>query len=629
MKRTLIIALLTVVLGSSFCIQKEPSRRFSYSPEKPSPGDEITVRYSPQGTNLEKADEVYLVAYSYTHGTPDAYDCTMTRTGDTWIASLTADEKSRGMIIKFVHEEDVDSNDKKGYVIPLYSPDGNPAPGGLAGLAEAYASWGRYFAGLETDQKLAYAYFEEEFATHPELKREYIIPYLTAMAAVKGNEGLEIILRELDELAGKNDLSEEELSLMVNWYTRLKQSEKSQKCAALIREKYPEGKSVQDERFQEFYRTKDVHQKIALMEKFKKDFPESDYIPALHMYICFAFRELGQYAEIKDYLDKTPEEVNWSFYNSIAWGMAEQDVELELAAEFAARGIKLARLEEQDPKSKRPSYISEREAKDQMKMALAMVLDTYAFILIKLDRPGEALSHLEEALLLSQGKNSEINEHYAQALVQSGSYEKAVSEIGKFLQEGQGTARMKDLYKQAYIEQTGDEEETASQLLKLEKIAREKMIAELKETMIDSPAPDFTLEDLDGNSVSLVELRGKIVILDFWATWCGPCITSFPGMKIVVEKYRDDEAVRLLFINSWERVQDWKKNASDFISKNNYPFHVLLDTENKVITAFGVDGIPTKFIIDKKGKIRFKSVGYMGSTDKLVEELSLMIEMLR
>jgi len=65
------------------------------------------------------------------------------------------------------------------------------------------------------------------------------------------------------------------------------------------------------------------------------------------------------------------------------------------------------------------------------------------------------------------------------------------------------------------------------------------------------------------------------------------------------------------------------------MTKNNYPFHVLLDTENKVITSFGVDGIPTKFIIDKKGKIRFKSVGFSGSADKLVEELSQMIEMLR
>ncbi|MDH5707078.1 MAG: TlpA family protein disulfide reductase, partial [Candidatus Aminicenantes bacterium] len=109
----------------------------------------------------------------------------------------------------------------------------------------------------------------------------------------------------------------------------------------------------------------------------------------------------------------------------------------------------------------------------------------------------------------------------------------------------------------------------------------------------------------------------------------GPCLASFPGMKLAVEKYKDDKTVQFLFINSWERVKDWRKNASDFIAQHNYPFHVLLDTENKVIQAYEVEGIPTKFIIDKKGRIRIKSVGFTGSTDKLVEELTRMIEMLR
>ncbi|UCE23114.1 MAG: TlpA family protein disulfide reductase [Candidatus Aminicenantes bacterium] len=188
---------------------------------------------------------------------------------------------------------------------------------------------------------------------------------------------------------------------------------------------------------------------------------------------------------------------------------------------------------------------------------------------------------------------------------------------------------MEDLFKQAYLQHTGNEKEASEQLLKLKKVANEKMLAELKETMLDSPAPDFILEDLDGQFISLADLKGKIVIIDFWATWCAPCKASFPGMKQAVEKYRDDESVRFLFINSSERVEDWKKNAADFMTKNNYPFHVLLDTENRAATAFDVAVIPTKFVIDKKGKIRFKSEGFSGSTDQLVEELSLMIEMLR
>ncbi len=629
MRKTFLIILCAGLLCLDFCAQKEPTGKFSYFPEKPTKGEKITVQYNPEGTNLEKAEEIYLVAYSYTKGNPEAKDFLMTKKGKTWTATLSSDEKSRGILIKFVHEEEVDNNEKNGYTIPLYDKGANPVPGGLAGLAEAYSSWGRYFLGMETDMALAFSYFEEEFKLHPELKREYLVPYLTIIAGVKRESGREIILSELDELAGKSDLTEEEYSFVVGWYTRLNQTEKVQKYTAIIRDKYPRGTFVKEERFREFYLTKEVDKKNKLLEKFKNDFPESDFISAMHMYLCFAYRDRGEYTRIKEYLEQNPEAVNWSFYNNLAWGMAEKDIELGLAAEFAAKGVELAREERESPKTEKPSYMTEREWKKQADIGLGMALDTYGFILLKLDRAGDALPAIEEAVFLSKGKNMEINERYAETLVKSGSFEKAVEEIERFIREGQSTSKMEDLFMQAYLQHTGNEKEASEQLAKLKKVASEKMLAELKEKMLDSPAPDFTLVDLEGQSISLTDLKGKIVIIDFWATWCGPCLESFPGMKKVVEKYRNDESVRFLFINSWERVEDWKKNATDFMTKNNYPFSVLLDTENHVITSFGVDGIPTKFVIDKKGKIRFKSVGFSGSTDQLAEELSQMIEMLR
>jgi peroxiredoxin len=76
-------------------------------------------------------------------------------------------------------------------------------------------------------------------------------------------------------------------------------------------------------------------------------------------------------------------------------------------------------------------------------------------------------------------------------------------------------------------------------------------------------------------------------------------------------------------------VEDKTKKASDFITKNDYPFHVLIDDENKVIEKYKVSGIPTKFIIDSEGNIRFKSIGFAGSDDKLVEELSTMISLIK
>ena len=196
-----------------------------------------------------------------------------------------------------------------------------------------------------------------------------------------------------------------------------------------------------------------------------------------------------------------------------------------------------------------------------------------------------------------------------------------------FIKSGKATADMKEGLKRLYIKEKGSEAGFEDYITALQKESYLKMVEELRKSMLNETAPTFALLGLDGNKVNLTDLKGKVVVVDFWATWCGPCVASFPGMQKMVNKYKENPDVKFIFIDTWEQGENKKKNAADFIEKNKYNFQVLLDEDNKVIEQYKVEGIPTKFVIDKNGMIRFKSVGYDGSDDKLMSELTAMIDL--
>jgi peroxiredoxin len=100
-------------------------------------------------------------------------------------------------------------------------------------------------------------------------------------------------------------------------------------------------------------------------------------------------------------------------------------------------------------------------------------------------------------------------------------------------------------------------------------------------------------------------------------------------MQEANNKYINDPNVEFLFINTWERVDDKVKNANLFIKGNRYNLNVLMDINNEVVTKFKVTGIPTKFIIGPDQKIKFKSVGFAGTNEELVKELSAMISLIK
>ncbi len=112
-------------------------------------------------------------------------------------------------------------------------------------------------------------------------------------------------------------------------------------------------------------------------------------------------------------------------------------------------------------------------------------------------------------------------------------------------------------------------------------------------------AEDFQLADLDGKTQSLSQYRGKIVLLNFWATWCKPCTTEMPAMQTTYDKLRDKGFV-VLAVNELE--DDAK--VREHIKQHGHTFPVLMDRDNKVANQFGVFGLPVSVFIDQEGRVQ-------------------------
>ncbi len=134
---------------------------------------------------------------------------------------------------------------------------------------------------------------------------------------------------------------------------------------------------------------------------------------------------------------------------------------------------------------------------------------------------------------------------------------------------------------------------------------------------------NFTLADMDGKSVSLSDFKGKVVILNFWATWCPPCKGEMPEFDAMDKNLKKSKEAVLLAINMTDGKRDTKAKVADFIKKNRYGMRVLLDTDGTAADIFSIRWIPTTVVIDRNGVLFDQILGptTKESVMKIVKEI--------
>jgi peroxiredoxin len=122
---------------------------------------------------------------------------------------------------------------------------------------------------------------------------------------------------------------------------------------------------------------------------------------------------------------------------------------------------------------------------------------------------------------------------------------------------------------------------------------------------LSGPAPDFSLQSRSGEAVSLADLRGDVVMINFWATWCGPCREEMPHLEALHQRYRS-LGFTLLGVN----VEDDPAGAAKWLEETPVSFPILFDPENRVSELYDVVAMPSTVLVDRQGNMRFIHHGY-------------------
>ncbi len=126
-----------------------------------------------------------------------------------------------------------------------------------------------------------------------------------------------------------------------------------------------------------------------------------------------------------------------------------------------------------------------------------------------------------------------------------------------------------------------------------------------RQVAVGLDAPDLTVTDASGRALSLSELKGSVVFINFWATWCAPCKEEVPSIQALYSRFKDDKEFRMVTV----LYRDTYDNAMTYLKENNYELPVWLDRREKGAKAYGVTGVPETYIISKKGILREKVIG--------------------
>ncbi|HTM97510.1 MAG TPA: redoxin family protein [Pedobacter sp.] len=598
-----------VCFGFSSYAQKELVR---INPEKPEIGQTVTISFKAKNKDL-----IPTLLFSYSNFFEMPNSLPLQLNGELWQTSFVVPRYAKYASFYIMQGDSLYRPDVKShYEIIFYKQD---KPVFDTYLYKSYSLASQMGKSADSLKIKVNQLIEKELLLYPNNYAAKLKLLANKMADDKANaakylsEGLALIDQKLQE----NPTQMGNINQVTMGYLILGQNAKIDTLRDMLLRKYPTSEVAYEFKYEQAYKTKNEVEKIKKLEDLLsyKTEGESSSQSGIHQLLFeyyskqkneekALFHARGVAAVKNPWLAKELKE--------LASTLATNDLALDTAKMYAEKALSIVNdypfgviryFPEYDYI---PGYVPNKLTliEEQKGEILSIIGNIY----VRQQKYELAEKTLTSAIGLS--KNIEVYHNLAYLYEQTHKPKLAFDSYRKILLKMPVDSVMLQNFKRNYIAYQGSDDGFEQQLLSVQKEWEQQNLPKLQAAKINAVAPLFAnVYDMQGKLIDPSFLKGKVVVVDFWATWCVPCIEGFPYMQKVYDKYKNNPNVIFMIMNSGSK--NTLQDAIGWVKQNKFTFPFYYN-DRKLAESFNINTIPSTFVIDKVGMIQYKTVGFEG-----------------